>query len=320
MRWALYLSLFAGLPLADLSANQFTVSGGGGDVGKSKTAYSAASVNRNYPLGWWARTSGDALRVLFSPGNEFRLLPRSEVQVNGEGAAGGRFRRVLKLNDGTVELDLQKLEGSKVDVETPTAICGAVGTRFTVNATTGQFQVPQGRISASAKGDSTFAAQSVGGSFSLQPGRENTYVEASVSGSFLLNGRSYLGSGIQVAVAKAKGGVGTAAVKISGGSLGGTGAGSYLMEGGTLSPVAPDLASTHGQYLGAADREGTLNVQRQVTAASGRPVPPALDANLAAAAREATALRQKLFARRVIRDAAQDAARDATRSSARPGF
>lgn len=310
--------LFLTLGLCRMSANEFTVSGGGGEVGKSKSAYTAVSLNAKYPLGWWARTSSDALRVMFSPGNEFRLLPRSEVQINGEGGAGGRFRRVLKLNDGSVELDLKKLEGSKVEVETPTAICGAVGTQFTVNASTGEFNVAEGRISASAKGDGTFAAKSVGGSFTIQPGRDNTYVKAAVSGNFEINGRSYSGSGVQVAVAKARGGAGSAAVRISGGSLGGTGAGNFIMEGGTLSPVSAELAPVHGDYLGAASREGSLQVRRQVLVANGRPVPAALDTSLAQAAKEANDLRQRLFARRAIRDAAQEAARDATRSNARP--
>jgi hypothetical protein len=303
-----------------IQAKEFTVSGGGGDVGKSKSAYSPAQMQTAYPLSWWARTQGEALRVLFSPGNEFRLLPRSEVQITGQGDAGGRFRRVLKLNDGSVELDLQKLEGSKVEVETPTAICGAVGTRFTVDAVRGQFNVMEGRISASAKGDSTFSAQSVAGVFSLQPGRENAFVEAHVTGNFQINGRSYAGSGIRVEVAKARGATGTAAVRVVGGNLGGTGPGSFIMEGATLAPVTPERAALHGQYLAAAGREGTLHVQRQSVAASGRPVSATLESNLAAATREATRLRQQLFARGVIRDAAQEAARDATRSNARPGF
>jgi len=305
---------------AAAGAKEFTVSGGEGEVGQSKSAYAAAAAGKTYPLNWWARTQNGALRVLFSPGNEFRLLPRSEVQVTGAGDAGGRFRRVLKLNAGSVDLDLQKLEGSKVEVETPTAICGAVGTRFGVNAGTGAFTVTEGRISASAKGDSTFTAQSVSGTFTLQPGRDNAFVEAGVTGSFLVNGRPFTGTGVRVEVAKARGGPGMAAVRVAGGSLGGTGPGSFIMDGGSLAPVEPGKAALHGRYLAAVGREGTLNVQRQGLAASGRPVPPALDAGLAQAAREATALRQQLFARGVIRDAAQEAAREATRSNARPGI
>jgi hypothetical protein len=317
----IFLSLLWVVVLFPLGAGakDFSVSGGTGEVGKSKTAYAAAEAGKAYPLNWWARTQSGALRILFSPGNEFRLLPRSEVQVTGAGDAGGRFRRVLKLNDGSVELDLQKLEGSKVEVETPTAICGAVGTHFLVNAVTGAFNVTQGRISASAKGDGTFAAQSVSGAFTLQPGRENAFVEASVTGNFQINGRAYAGTGVRVEVAKARGGPGMAAVRVVSGTLGGTGPGSFIMEGAALSPVEPERAALHGRYLAAAGREGMLHVQRQGLAASGRPVPAALDASLAEAAREATALRQQLFARRVIRDAAQEAARDATRSNARPG-
>lgn len=242
------------------------------------------------------------------------------MQITGEGAAGGRFRRVLKLNDGSVDLDLQKLEGGKVEVETPTAVCGAVGTRFTVDARSGRFAVSEGSISASSKGDATFVARRVSGTFTLQPGRENAFVDAQVSGDFTLNGVPVSGSGLGIVAAKARGGTGAAAVRITGGSLADAGAGSYPMEGGKLTPVDPGQSTVHGRYLAAAGREGSLNLRRQTLAASGAPVPASLEAGLAAAAREATALRQALFARQAIRDAAQEAARDATRSNARPGF
>lgn len=300
-----------------LAAQTFTISGGVGEVGQSKSAYQPAQINQNYPLNWWAKTEAQALRVLFSPGNEFRLLPRSEVRVTGAGEAGGRFRRVLRLNEGAVELDLQKLEGGKVEVETPTAICGAVGTRFMVNAQSGQFVVSEGSISASAKGDSTFTAQSVSGSFTLQPGRENAFVTATVSGRFQINGLPVEGSAMRVEIAKARGGPQMAAVRVASGSLSGKGPGNYLMEGAALVPVEPERATLHGQYLHAAQREGALHLQRQSLSSSGKTVPSALEADLAAATREATALRRQLFARRVIRDAAQEAARDATRSNTR---
>ncbi|NJK91052.1 MAG: FecR domain-containing protein [Blastochloris sp.] len=304
-----------------LPANEFKVAAGSGEVGKSAKAYTPAQVNSTYPLNYWARTGGDALRIEFNPQNIFRLLPRSEVQVSGSGAANSTFRRVLNLKSGSVELDLPQIKStnSKVEVQTPTAICGAVGTRFTVNADNGQFNVAEGTIFARAEGDAGFVAQSVRGSFTLNPGKENAYSDVAVSGSFVLNGQSFNANNVSIQIAKGKGGASPAAVRINSGSLDGVSGGSYLMEGGRLAPVEPAKAQLHSSYLQATQTEGQLNVQIESRRASGQPVSAAQNAQLNAAARSASELRAQLFQRGVIRDAAKEAVRQST-GVARPRF
>lgn len=299
------------ISISILSAKDFKVSAGKGELGKSQQTYSAAQIGTTYPLGWWARTGNDRLNVEFNTENIFRLLPNSELQISGEGAANGKFRRVLNLKSGSVELDLPtiKTTGSKVEVQTPTAICGAVGTRFTINAENGNFNVQEGAIYAKALGDATFEAKKLSGSFNLNPGKENTYVNGTVSGTFILNGQSYTASGLSLEVAKAKGGVSTAAVKFAGASLGGSGQGSYVMNGNKLEAVDPSLVSVHHDYLSASEKEGKLNLQRASLLASGRSVPPTLNAQLDQQAKLASELRSKLFNRRVIRDTAKETVR-----------
>jgi hypothetical protein len=290
--------------VSGLWANEFKVAGGSGEVGKSAGDYSAAASGKTYPLGWWARTGSDRLNIEFNEQNVFRLLPKSEVQVTGEGAANTKFRRILNLKSGGVDLDLPtiKTTGSKVEVQTPTAICGAVGTAFSVDADSGKFNVREGKISAQAKGDDSFAAQSVNGSFTLNPGKENGFSNANnVSGSFTLNGKSYSGSGVNLQVAKGKGDS-MAAVRVSGGSVGGAGSGSYIMDGGKLVPVDPSQATLHSSYLNAAQREGQLNVQIKSGAGGSQ-------AQLDQAAAAATELRKRLFQRKVVRDTVKDTVR-----------
>ncbi|MDD5260848.1 MAG: FecR family protein [Methylacidiphilales bacterium] len=303
------------LTTAGLQAQTFKVLSGGGDVGKDAKSYQPAKANADYALGWWARTAEGVLKIEFSPENIFRLLPNSEVQVNGTGAANTKFRRIVELKAGKVDFDLPKLSGSKVEVETPTAVCGAVGTQFSVDSETGQFDVPKGRIYAKAKGDSTFEAESAGGHFAINPGKENAYSDGQISGAFLVNGKEYNATNASFEVAKARGGEGQAAVQVNGGSLGGAGSGSYIMEGGRLQPVDSRIASTHAAYLSAAKEEGSLNVRRETLVASGRPVPASLDQQLNAAAAKATELRKRLFQRNVIRDTAKETARDVIRQT-----
>jgi hypothetical protein len=304
MKTFLTLSSLTLFLLSSAHAKEFKVAGGSGEVGKSVDSYASAASGKTYPLGWWARTGSDRLNIEFNEQNVFRLLPKSEVQITGEGAANTKFRRILNLKSGGVDLDLPtiKTTGSKVEVQTPTAICGAVGTVFTVNADTGNFNVREGRISAQSKGDDSFAAQSVNGSFTLNPGKENGFSNASnVSGSFSVNGKSYSASGVNLQVAKGKGDS-LAAVKVSGGSLGGSGSGSYIMEGGKLVPVEASKASLHSSYLTAAQREGQINLSIRTGNGGSQ-------AQLDAAAAAASELRRELFNRKVVRDTVKDTVR-----------
>jgi len=252
--------------------------------------------------------------VEFSPQNVFRLLPRSEVQISGTGAANSKFRRIIKLNAGKVDLELKNLQGSRVEVETPTAICGAVGTAFTVNADQGHFSIREGAIFANAKSDSGFKGERVSGEFTLAPGRENAYSEVKVSGTFSLNGAKVSNGKVHATLAKARGGEGQAALQLHSGSLGGTGSGTYLMNKGALEPVTDaNLKKVHSQYLQATQSEGSLNLQKEGLRARNQKVPDTLEQELRAAAKRASELRKQLFLRRVIRDTAKDNAREVLR-------
>lgn len=297
-----------------LNAGEFNIVDGAGYVGKSPSGYAPAEVPRTYPLGWWARTQQSPLKIEFSKDNVFRLLPRSEVQVSGTGAANSKFRRIIKLNAGEVDLELKNLQGSRVEVETPTAICGAVGTAFTVDATTGRFVVREGAIFANAKKDSGFKAERVSGEFTLVPGSENAFTSINVSGAFSLNGTKVSQGKLHAMLAKARGGTGQAALKIHSGSFGGAGGGVYLMNQGKLEPVTDtELKRIHHQYLEASKSEGSFNLTKEGLLAQKQKVPPALEQQLQAAAKRATELRKKLFMRRVIRDTAIENARETLR-------
>ncbi len=295
-------------------ANEFVVVDGAGEVGKSPSAYAPVQVSQKYPLGWWARTQQSPLKVEFSPQNVFRLLPRSEVQISGIGAATSKFRRVIKLNAGKVDLELKNLQGSRVEVETPTAICGAVGTEFTVDADSGQFAIREGAIFANAKSDAGFKGERVSGSFTLAPGRENAYSEVNVSGTFSLNGARVNNGSVHATLAKARGGEGQAALYVHSGSVAGAAGGAYLMNKGSIEPVSDsNTRQIHGQYLQATKSEGALNLKKESLQAQNQTVPDSLEQDLRAAAKRASELRKQLFLRRVIRDTAKDNARETLR-------
>ncbi|MEM1158674.1 MAG: FecR domain-containing protein [Verrucomicrobiota bacterium] len=297
-----------------VTAQEFSVVDGSGEIGKSPKEYVPAKLSQVYPLGWWARTQQNPLKVEFNPQNIFRLLPRSEVQVSGTGAANSKFRRIIKLNAGQVDLELKNLQGSRVEVETPTAICGAVGTAFTVNADHGHFAIREGTIFANAKKDSGFKAERVSGEFTLAPGPENAYSKINVAGTFSVNGAKVSNGKVHATLAKARGGEGQAALQLHSGSLGGVSSGSYLMNKGTLEPVTDAaLKQTHSEYLQATKSEGELNLQKEGLLMRQQVVPDKLEQDLRAAAKRATELRKQLFLRRVIRDTAKENARETLR-------
>jgi hypothetical protein len=306
---------------ANLHAETFTITSfsGNAQLGSTPQSYIPAVVKNAYPLKTWAKTpAGSSLVVEFSADNIFRLLPNSEIQVMGAGETNAKFRRVVRLTTGSVALDLNALpKGSEIKVETPTAVCGAVGTVFTADANTGKFDCSRGHIYARSEQEKGFQADSISGSVTLAPGQENSFASADVTGDFSVNGRKFSGQSVQLRLAKAKGGASTSAVEITGGGAD-LPKGVYLMDGGKLQPINSGEASLHQEYLSAAQKEGSLNLQKQSSTASGQTPSPGLDAELAAATRKATELRNKLFARGVMRDVARDTVKEITRGNTRP--
>jgi len=69
--------------------------------------------------------------IEFSNGNRFRVLARTTVKVTAD-VRNPKFKR-LQLARGRVEVELDNFpKDQHFSVETPTAVCGAVGTRFVV--------------------------------------------------------------------------------------------------------------------------------------------------------------------------------------------
>jgi hypothetical protein len=309
--WIFWLTAHLALHAQDF---QLTTVTGSAKVGATPATYGTAVASKSHPLGWWAKTeSGASLVVTFSPQNIFRLLPASEVQVLGEGATSTGFRRVLKLNAGQIKLDLGALPAkSQIEVETPSAICGAVGTVFTVDAGKNFFQVNEGSVFASSRVDQGFVAQKVQGSFTLSTGQENSFNDLDVTGSYRINGTSTKGPA-KIRLAKAKGGTGSAAIELLGGSFAGRSSGSYIMQNGQLEPTPADLLKVQSDYLQAAAREGDLNVRKLSLQATRQGVPDRLQSELDSATKRATELRKMLFARRLIRETVQDISRQTAR-------
>jgi hypothetical protein len=86
-----------------------------------------------YAFGSTLKTGRNSNMLLeFSQGNTFRLLPRTTLVLN-QNTRNPKLK-VLKLQSGSISLQLDDFpKGHKLEVETPSAICGAVGTRFVVS-------------------------------------------------------------------------------------------------------------------------------------------------------------------------------------------
>jgi hypothetical protein len=89
-------------------------------------------LNKDYPFGSTVQTGRNSfLDLELSEGNTFRLLARTKLVV-GEDAKNPKLKQ-LKLETGSVNVKLDNYpKDHKLQVETPTAVCGAVGTRFIV--------------------------------------------------------------------------------------------------------------------------------------------------------------------------------------------
>ena len=95
--------------------------------------YEDIVIGAAYNFGKTVKTGRNSyLDLQLLKGNTFRLLARTTLVVT-EDARNPKLK-ILKLDQGTVNLKLDNFPADhKLDVETPSAICGAVGTRFIVS-------------------------------------------------------------------------------------------------------------------------------------------------------------------------------------------
>lgn len=322
-------------------AQSFLVTKGAGQVGKNPKSYQPAVVKQSYPVGWWAKTGGSRLDIQFSPGNDFILLPGSEAEISDRTDRGGSgLQRKVSLKTGKVVMELNGRDSKNIQVETPTAICGAVGTVFEVNAATSDFNITKGAIYLIATKDSSFHGTEIHGNISLDPGKENTSVSGTVSGKFAVNGARVVATNAKIDLAKAVGNPSEAALEVPkamktnavweitteptvpGGAVPAVQktstipAGSYLMAANSTKlrkVTSPERKALHRNYREAARTEGSLAVEQKMYQAAKRPVPGGLNGRVNAAAKRASALRKELFNQRVMRNVARETVRTITR-------
>ena len=95
--------------------------------------YQDVVVGTRYDFGTMVKTGRNSyLDLQFSESNSFRLLARTQLVIT-EGVRNPNLK-ILQLSKGSVNLQLDNFPvDHKLHVETPSAICGAVGTRFVVS-------------------------------------------------------------------------------------------------------------------------------------------------------------------------------------------
>lgn len=95
--------------------------------------FELVKLDQEYAYGTLVRTGRRShLDLELSPGNTVRVMARAELAIAVD--ARDPKLKILKLIRGTVDVKLDNLpDGHSLDVETPAAICGAIGTRFVVS-------------------------------------------------------------------------------------------------------------------------------------------------------------------------------------------
>ncbi len=97
-------------------------------------AFTPAEESKAYPYGTKIRTGKrSSLVIVFSEGNVCRVLANAELKMD-EGMKNKKLK-IIRLQDGEVEVELLEdfhTNGNALNVETATAICGAIGCKFRV--------------------------------------------------------------------------------------------------------------------------------------------------------------------------------------------
>lgn len=324
--WSGLVVLLAGAAMAHGEPfDQFTVEGTRGDScqikAKGASAWAGAAKGSVHPAGSAGKTGGGStITLAFDEKNRFRILPKTEVLVSVS-TRDAKFRKVIDLSmgDGNVEVDLDAFpENYQFKVQTPTAVCGAVGTRFKVQSSGGQsnnFETEQGSIYAASRDDGSFYAPSIKAGQSLQanvaPGKENSYTRLKVQGGKMpvaFGSRSSkldVSEGAVVQSAQEHGNnTEEVALKVESGSVGGHGQGRYLVKGGKVDDVSDDSDASDmvDDYVSLAQKEGGLRAkldEAKARGASGAEISK-LEKQLDEAADRATEKRKELFQHREV--------------------
>jgi len=100
---------------------------------KTKNGFQKIELNKTYPFGTMIKTGRKStVDLQFSPKNTCRVMPRTILTIK-ENIKNPKIK-ILSLQKGSVNLTLDNFpRDHKLQVETPTAICGALGTHFAVS-------------------------------------------------------------------------------------------------------------------------------------------------------------------------------------------
>lgn len=112
-------------------------------------------IGKIYPFGTTLETERRSMAKLqFSNDNVFQLLARTRLTITED--ANNPKLKILQLQKGQVDLTLDQFpDDHELQVETPTAVCGAVGTRFVVSFE--QEETADGQAITSQRRQSSFS-------------------------------------------------------------------------------------------------------------------------------------------------------------------
>jgi hypothetical protein len=130
---ALAISAVAGVGAQDITGFTVLKLKGRCTIRTTEPTFKPMEKGKTYPFGATVKTGrNSSVTMQFSDGNTFLLLARTKLALE-EDTANPKLK-VLKLEQGELSLKLDKFpKDHKLQVETPTAICGAIGTRFAVS-------------------------------------------------------------------------------------------------------------------------------------------------------------------------------------------
>ena len=188
--------------------------------------YIGVEVGKFYSFPATIKSNKAQVFIQFSADNTARLLPKTTLNLSSEKVRHPK----LKLLSGTVALELDNFpKDHKIEVSTPTAVCGAVGTRFEVSYSGEDKQLgidkaasSQNQSFACTKGEIYVSSNSftIGGvkkgqtvSTQAHEGKENAYCSVKLdkepgSSSFQItmpDKSSYVSTGSSFEIAKPKG-------------------------------------------------------------------------------------------------------------------
>lgn len=126
------LLLTVGAMAADITGFKAVALEGTAQIKVGDAAAQPIELDKQYPFGATVMTGRNSwVNLEFNQGNTFRLLARSSLEIT-EDVKNPKLKK-LSLETGKVEIKLDDFpKDHKLQVETPTAVCGAVGTRFVV--------------------------------------------------------------------------------------------------------------------------------------------------------------------------------------------